>query len=100
MEEGKKAPGGRWYRRPHSVTREFKDRRFTMPLSYSKKGEGVVVKHISGSETVKKRLENLGFTVGGIVTVVSDLAGNLIVTVKDSRIALNRELANHIFVSV
>jgi ferrous iron transport protein A len=71
-----------------------------MPLSYSKKGEGVVVKRISGSEAVKKRLESLGFTVGGIVTVVSDLAGDLIVRVKDSRIALNRELANHIFVSV
>jgi ferrous iron transport protein A len=70
-----------------------------MPLLYSKRGEGVVVRHISGSETVKKRLESLGFTVGGIVTVVSDLAGNLIVMVKDSRIALNRELANHILVS-
>ncbi|MDR0786166.1 MAG: ferrous iron transport protein A [Treponema sp.] len=71
-----------------------------MPLSYSRKGEGVVVKRISGSEAVKKRLESLGFTTGGIVTVVSDLAGNLIVTVKDSRVAMNRELANHIFVSV
>ncbi|MDR2782252.1 MAG: ferrous iron transport protein A [Treponema sp.] len=71
-----------------------------MPLVYSKRGEEVVVKRISGSETVRKRLESLGFTVGGMVTVVSDLAGNLIVMVKDSRIALNRELAHHIFVSV
>jgi ferrous iron transport protein A len=71
-----------------------------MPLAYSKKGEGVIVKRISGGEAVKKRLESLGFTVGGMVTVVSVLAGDLIVMVKDSRIALNRELANHIFVSV
>jgi ferrous iron transport protein A len=78
----------------------LKDRRFAMPLAYSKKGEEAVIKRISGSEAIRKRLESLGFTTGGAVTVVSVLAGNLIVMVKDSRIALNRELANHIYVSI
>jgi ferrous iron transport protein A len=71
-----------------------------MPLSFSKHGADVVVQRIGGSETIKKRLENLGFTVGSTVTVVSELAGSLIVSVMDSRIALNRDLANRIFVSV
>ncbi|MDR0599422.1 MAG: ferrous iron transport protein A [Treponema sp.] len=70
-----------------------------MPLSLSSHGAAVTVSRISGSNAVKKRLESLGFTVGCPVTVVSRLAGNLIVKVKDSRIALDRELAGHIFVS-
>jgi ferrous iron transport protein A len=71
-----------------------------MPLSLSKHGISVEVKRIGGTEAVKKRLESMGFTVGSMVTIVSELAGSLIVSVKDSRIALNQELANRIFVSV
>ncbi|MDR0562577.1 MAG: ferrous iron transport protein A [Spirochaetaceae bacterium] len=71
-----------------------------MPLSQSKHGEDVLVKRIGGSESIKKHLETLGFTVGSTVSVISELAGSLIVNVKDSRIALNRELANRIFVSI
>jgi ferrous iron transport protein A len=71
-----------------------------VPLSLSKHGVAAEVKRIGGSEAIKKRLESMGFTVGSTITVVSELAGGLIVSVKDSRIALNRELANRIFVSV
>jgi ferrous iron transport protein A len=69
-----------------------------VPLSLSKHGVAVAVKRIGGSEAIKKRLESMGFTVGSTVTVISELAGSLIVNVKDSRIALNQELANRIFV--
>jgi len=67
-----------------------------MPLSLSRSGESGAVKRIGGSVEVRKRLETLGFTVGTQVTVVSDLGGSLIVNVKDSRIALSRELATRI----
>jgi ferrous iron transport protein A len=65
----------------------------------SRHGTAVTVSRVSGSEGLKKRLESLGFTIGSPVTVVSCMAGSLIVKVKDSRIALDRELAGHIFVS-
>lgn len=70
-----------------------------MPLSLSNYGMSVRVSRIGGGEAQRKRLESLGFTAGSIVTVVSRLAGSLIVKVKDSRIAVDRELAGHIFVS-
>jgi ferrous iron transport protein A len=71
-----------------------------VPLTLSGKGTPCAIKRIGGPDETKKRLETMGFTVGSEVTVMSDMAGSLIVIVKDSRIALNRELANHIFVSV
>jgi ferrous iron transport protein A len=64
-----------------------------MPLTLSRKGERSSIKHIGGPGELKKRLETLGFTVGSEVTVVSELAGNLIVNVKDSRVAISREMA-------
>ncbi|MDR1286499.1 MAG: ferrous iron transport protein A [Treponema sp.] len=69
-----------------------------MPLLLSVRGKQNVIRRVGGPEDVKKRLEALGFTVGCKITVVSELAGDLIVKVKDSRIALGRELANRIFV--
>jgi ferrous iron transport protein A len=69
-----------------------------MPLSLAKNGETAAVKRIGGSEAVKKRLETMGFTVGSEVTVVSEFAGNLIVNVRETRLALSRELANRIIV--
>ena len=56
------------------------------------------IKKISGKEEVKKFLENLGFVAGGIVTVVSDIGGSVIVNVKDSRVAIGRDMANKIIV--
>lgn len=69
-----------------------------MPLSLAAVGEESTVKKIGGSAEVKKHLENLGFVVGGAVTVISTLNGNVIVRVKDSRVALNDELARRIMV--
>ncbi len=69
-----------------------------MPLSLAAVGEQNTVRRIGGSAEVKKHLENLGFVVGGAVTVISTLNGNVIVRVKDSRIALNDELARRIMV--
>ena len=69
-----------------------------MPLSLVKRGEANSIKRIGGKEDTKNRLEKLGFTVGSGVTVVSELAGSLIVNVRDSRIAISREMANKILV--
>jgi ferrous iron transport protein A len=69
-----------------------------MPLTLSGKGARSAIKHIGGPNELKKRLETMGFTVGSEVTVVSELAGNLIVNVRDSRVAISRELANRIIV--
>ena len=56
------------------------------------------IKKVGGKEEVRKFLESLGFVVGGIVTVVSDIGGNMIVNVKDSRVAIGRDMANKIMV--
>jgi ferrous iron transport protein A len=69
-----------------------------MPLTLSGRGAQSAIKHIGGSEEMKKRLETLGFTIGSTVTVVSELSGDLIVNVKESRIAISREMANKIIV--
>ena len=69
-----------------------------MPLSLADVGEENTVKKIGGSPEVKKHLENLGFVVGGRVTVITSLGGNVIVKVKESRIALDHKLASRIMV--
>ena len=68
------------------------------PLSMSTEGEAQVIKKIGGKEEVRSFLEKLGFVVGGEVTVVSEIAGNMIVNVKGSRVAIGREMANKIMV--
>ena len=67
-----------------------------MPLTLASVGETGTIKHIGGSPDVKKHLENLGFVAGGDVTVVSMIGGNLIVIVKESRIAISKEMAQKI----
>ena len=69
-----------------------------MPLTYADKGETQIIKRIGGNPEVKKHLEDLGFNVGGQISVVSTLGGNLIVKVKESRVAVSGELAGKIFV--
>ena len=64
-----------------------------MPLTMSPKGQEVKIVRIGGKDEVRRHLEELGF-----VTVVSEAAGNMIVNVKGARIAIGREMANHIFV--
>ena len=69
-----------------------------MPLILAEKDEELIVRKIGGSPEMRQHLEDLGFTVGGAVTVVSEMGGNLIVKVKESRLALDRELAQKIMV--
>lgn len=69
-----------------------------MPLTMAKTGEAIEIKRISGREDTRRFLENLGFVAGGTVTVVSENNGNMIVNVKESRVAINREMANKIMV--
>jgi ferrous iron transport protein A len=63
-----------------------------------KEGEKSVIKKVGGKEETRKFLEKLGFVTGGEVTVVSEISGNLIVNVKDSRVAIGKDMANKIVV--
>lgn len=69
-----------------------------MPLALAATGEENTIKKISGSPEVKKHLEDIGFVVGGTVKVISTLGGNVIVNVKESRIAINSDMARKIMV--
>ena len=69
-----------------------------MPLGFANAGEENIIKKIGGTPETKKFLENLGFVVGGTVTVISEISGNVIVNVKDSRVAVSKEMANRIMV--
>lgn len=69
-----------------------------MPLTLANVGEENVIKKIGGLPEVKKHLENLGFVVGSSVTVVNQMGGNIIVKVKEARIAVSREMAQKIMV--
>ncbi|MGN1160316.1 MAG: ferrous iron transport protein A [Lachnospiraceae bacterium] len=70
-----------------------------MPLTMMKEGEPGVISRVSGKEETRRFLENLGFVAGGTVTVVSKINGNMIVNIKDSRVALGQDMANRIMVS-
>lgn len=69
-----------------------------MPLSLANIGENNIIKKIGGSPEVKKHLENMGFVVGGSVQIVSTLNGNVIVNVKEARIAISEEMARKIMI--
>ena len=69
-----------------------------MPLTMMRAGEPSVIKKVGGKEDTKRFLEKLGFVVGGIVTVISETGGNMIVNVKDSRVAIGKDMANKIMV--
>lgn len=69
-----------------------------MPLTMVKAGEPNVIRKIGGKVETKRFLENLGFVTGGVVTVVSEMGGNMIVNVKDSRVAIGKDMANKIMV--
>lgn len=69
-----------------------------MPLTMANTGEVNVIKKIGGREETRRFLENLGFVTGGSVTIISEMAGNMIVKVKDSRVAINKEMANKIMI--
>ena len=69
-----------------------------MPLMFATIGEENIIKKIGGLPEVRQHLENLGFVVGGNVTVINDMGGNLIVNVKESRVAISKEMAQKIMV--
>lgn len=69
-----------------------------LPLTMASQGEPTTIKKIGGKQETKKFLETLGFVVGGTVTVVSEINGNMIVNVKDSRVAIGKDMANKIMV--
>ena len=69
-----------------------------MPLFLADTGEENIIQRIGGSPETKKHLEDLGFVAGGAVTVMNTIGGNLIVKVKESRVAISREMAGKIMV--
>lgn len=69
-----------------------------MPLNLADVGEQQTIRKLGGSPEVRKHLENLGFNVGGQICIVSSLNGNLIVKVKESRVAVSKELAGKIMI--
>ena len=69
-----------------------------MPLTMAAPGERVVIRKITGKDDVRQHLAELGFVVDSEVMVVSEISGNLIVQVKESRVALNRDMANRIMI--
>ena len=69
-----------------------------MPLTFAKEGEPASIKKIGGKEDTRQFLENLGFVTGASVTVISTVGGNLIVNIKDSRVAIGKDMASRIMV--
>ena len=69
-----------------------------MPLTLAVVGEENIIKKIGGKQEVKAHLENLGFVVGGAVTVINTIGGNVIVNVKESRIAISKEMAQKLMI--
>ena len=70
-----------------------------MPLTFATVGEENMIRKVGGNPEIMAHLENLGFVIGGTVTVVSTIGGNLIVNVKDSRVAISRGMASKIVIS-
>ena len=69
-----------------------------MPLTMASIGEANTIRKVGGNEEAKRFLENLGFVAGAEITVVSAIGGNVIVNIKDSRVAINQDMARHIMV--
>lgn len=69
-----------------------------MPLNFADIGEENIIRRIGGNPETKRHLENLGFVVGGGVTVITTIGGNVIVNVKESRVAISKEMAQKIMI--
>ena len=69
-----------------------------MPLLFAKEGESNLIKKVTGKDETRLFLEKLGFVTGAAITVVSSIGGNLIVNIKDSRVAIDRNMAKGIFI--
>ena len=71
---------------------------FMMPLTLADVGNEQIIHRIGGNDEVRRHLENLGFVAGGEVTLISSMGGNVIVKVKESRVAISEEMARKIMV--
>ena len=69
-----------------------------MPLILADAGEETIIKKVGGNPEMKKHLEDMGFVAGGAVTVMNTIGGNLIVKIKESRVAISKEMAQKIMV--
>lgn len=69
-----------------------------IPLTLANIGEENIIKKIGGNEEIKRHLESLGFTVGGSVSVINSLAGNVIVNIKETRVAIGKDMAAKIMI--
>ena len=69
-----------------------------MPLTMAAIGVENIIRRVGGNEETRRFLENLGFVAGAGITVISAIGGNVIVNVKDSRVAINQDMARHIMV--
>ncbi|MEI2989780.1 MAG: FeoA family protein [Oscillospiraceae bacterium] len=69
-----------------------------MPLTFANAGEENIIKKVGGNPETKKFLENLGFVVGSTVTVINESGGNVIVNIKESRVAVSKEMASRIMI--
>ena len=69
-----------------------------MPLTMARAGESNIIQRVTGRDEVRRHLAELGFVAGARVTVVSEIAGNMILSVKDSRVALDRGMATRIMI--
>ena len=69
-----------------------------LPLSYAQINEANVIKKVSGNPEVKRHLEDMGFVTGAVISVVSSVNGNLIVNIKDTKVALDKQLAMKIMI--
>ena len=74
------------------------ERRVLMPLTMAAIGEANMIRRVGGNDETKRFLENLGFVAGAEVTVLSAIGGNVIVNIKDSRVAINADMARHIMI--
>jgi len=69
-----------------------------MPILYANPGEENIIRKVGGNTEIKRHLEDLGFTPGTVVTLVSSLGGNVIVKIKESRIALDKQMAGKVMI--
>lgn len=85
---------------PQRAERSFfrKEGIIVMPLSFATPGEENIIKQVGGKAEVRAHLENLGFVAGAAVKVMTSMGGNIIVNIKDSRVAISREMAAKIMI--
>ena len=80
------------------ISDETEGRYIMLPLVLATPGEENIIKKVGGNDEVKKHLQDLGIVVGGTVTVINTLGGNVIVAVKESRLAISKEMAQKVMI--